>query len=110
MTHTIGDCLYELVDGNWDGNGGDDYVLTWPVVKVTERFIHFRGARMWQSERTFRLDRADLERNGYTYHRGERVLLYTRPQLDWPMVVLDVSDGRRALAAAGLAGPFADAS
>lgn len=100
MPHTIGDALYELWHGDYDGNGLPDDVDVWPVAKVTERFVYVHGPRCYNRDDTFRLDRAALERDGNAWHRGERVRLHVRPGLDWPMVVLGVTDGTRALAAA----------
>lgn len=98
MSHAIGEALYELVHGDWDGNGLPDWVNTWPVIKVTSRYVYVHGARHCDRDRTYRLDRAILEKEGRAWHRGERVHLYVRPQVDWPLMVIDVNNGQRALA------------
>ena len=74
----------------------------WEVAKVTERFVYAYDRRDWRDDdkrRTIRLDRATLERDGKCYHRAALSSLHVRPEIDWPMVVIDVRDGRRQLTA-----------
>lgn len=98
--HTIGDALYELDQGDWDGNGNPPETLPWPVTKTTERFVYVHGGRFYNRDETYRLDRAVLERDGSAYHRPAGKRLHVRPGVDWPLFLADVSDGTRALAAA----------
>lgn len=100
MKHEIGDALYELYDGDWDGNRSPDRVLVWPVAKVTERFVYIYDHRDYEfgDSRKYRLDRATLERDGKCYHRAALSALYVRPQVDWPMMVVAI-DGPRAIGA-----------
>ena len=96
--YAVGEALYELIPGNWDGDGLPERVHVWPVAKITERCVFVHGPHHWDREETYRLNRAVLEQDGRAWHRGQRVHLHVRPGVDWPLMVIDVNDGRRALA------------
>jgi hypothetical protein len=88
----IGDALYELVDGDSDGNGFPDRVREWPVAKVTERFVFVHHPNHVPGERrAYRFDRAELERDGRGFHPRVFADLHVRPGVDWPLMVISVS-------------------
>lgn len=89
----IGDSLYELVDGDWDGNGQPDLVIVYPVAKITERFVYVKERHY---DRTCRIDRAKLEAEGFVYVPRFYARLYVRPAVDWPLAVVSV-DRQRAI-------------
>jgi hypothetical protein len=87
--HKIGDALYELVSP-YEANDAPDYVLMWPVEKVTDGYVWVRGPRHWNRDRTYRLSRAKLETDGRAWSASIGQLLYARPLPDWPLLVVDV--------------------
>ena len=103
--HDIGDALYDLFTDS-DGQA-PDRVLMYPVKKITERYVWVRnhaclcgGTHPWDDDRRLmRFSRADLEAEGCAWNQPGRLLLRTRPMLDWPPLVVSVSGPRQIEAA-----------
>jgi hypothetical protein len=84
----VGDALYSLFTF-YDEPGMPEEVVTWPVVKITERFVYVCGQQAWRRERSYRLSRAELETEGSAWSQVLREILYTRHQLTWPVTLVD---------------------
>ena len=101
--HKIGDALYDLFTP-YESNDAPDYVVMYPVVKITERYVYVRGPECfrWRAAETYRFSRAALELEGWAWNQAHRLGLRTRPMPDWPILVLGIREvSPPALPAAG---------
>jgi len=82
--HAITDVLYDLVI--YESSQFPDETVTYPVAKITERYVWVRGRHSWDADRLMRFSRDDLERTGRAWNRPHRLGLYVRPLPHWPLM------------------------
>ena len=95
--HKIGDCLYDLYTP-YEMNDAPDEVRMYPILKRTDRYVYVDADEhlLRRERRLARFSVADLESKGHASNRPNRMLLYTRPLPDWPLLVVSI-DRQRAL-------------
>lgn len=97
--HKITDVLYDLV--TYEDHDIPDETVTYPVVKITERYVWVRGRHRWDSERLYRFSRDDLERTGRAWNAANRLGLNVRPLPHWPLMPAVVTKPEQLAIGAG---------